>query len=842
MSNLYNLKRINTDSGNIFDKTKPYTFLVGAGISMDPPSSLPSASEIVSCILKEILIGVPDRLVKNLLSDKNLRYEMIIEELIKIDPDLKFLDYLELVTQPNLLHYFIAQCILHGYYATTTNFDYLIEHAMYNLLPEEKHEMFVTIANQSYYRTFYDAFTGKEEEVYYLLKLHGAKKLLRRKADKNEFLNIQESLNTTMSSFNRSKGLGSVFGVEEYKNKLVHAILHNRVLVVMGYSAGDNLDIVPIIRSEKSIQSIIWIEHASVIPPEIYQLYNGYGDPKSRELQEDNPTLGLLFDIFKQTGKAIFYIRGNTASIVKDFLWERLFDSISIPEELKDNNSFTQDVPVFSDYIKGKFRGLHLIGRLFFALILSLDLRNFNDALAIINKGSQIAEENAFREALYPFEEKRAEVFLIKGERDMALKMFMEIKEEYEEILLNQSDRNAQLWNKKSDYDAFLTQKREKLAWALMKTSETLFEDCFFEKALYPLVKAEELFIQNNSKNGLAWHANTLGKINIYVGKYDVAEKAIENALLYNSANGDLGLKTDILKNQSKLYVAKGLYEKALEKIDLCIETCKILNDPFGITEALTIKADIIEKVGTRKEAVVIINEAHETLRQIDYPKGNILVTNVSARIIKDTSLLHKTSRAVIHGNIELCEKIHFSIGLREALLTAINISSKSKLSGEVEFYGTKAFNFNDKISDPIGRTRIKSQLAKAYYEINSIQFKDHIEKYLKLATTYNRKLQQEVDLSSNLLLYGKFCIDQQRFDEANQKLSESLEIRKNLEFRKGEAEIFRAFGNLHFQMEEYEKSLEYYSKAMEIYTEVKDDLIVKDLQKIVHQVKENLS
>ena len=204
MSILYNLNRINNDPGFLFDKVKPYTFLVGAGISLDPPSSLPSASEIVRNVLKEILKDVPDRLVKNLLSNKSVRYEMIIEELIKFDPDLKFLDYLELVTQPNLLHYFIAHCLLHEYYAATTNFDYLIEHAMYNLLPKEKYEMVVTIADKNYYETFYDAYDGKQKDAYPLLKLHGAKKLFYRNLDRIECIDIRESLNTTMSSFNRS--------------------------------------------------------------------------------------------------------------------------------------------------------------------------------------------------------------------------------------------------------------------------------------------------------------------------------------------------------------------------------------------------------------------------------------------------------------------------------------------------------------------------------------------------------------------------------------------------------------------------------------------------------------
>jgi len=841
MSNLYNLKRIPTDPRHLFDKTQPYTFLVGAGISMDIPSSVPSASEIVRNMLEEILSNIPDRLVKNLLLNKSIRYEMLIEELIKLDPDLRFLGYLELITQPNLLHYFIAHCILHGYYAATTNFDYLIEHAMYNLLPKEKYEMFVTIADKNYYETFYDAFTRKEKDVYYLLKLHGAKKLLRRKIDRNEFLDIRKSLNTTMSSFNRGKGIGAVFGVEDYKKKIVNAILNDRILVVMGYSAGDNIDIVPIIRGEKSLKSIIWIEHASVTPPEIYQLYEGNGDPESQRLKKSNPTLALLFDIFKQTGKAIFYIRGNTASIVKDFIWDKLLGSTPLPEKLKKTKSLMQDIPAFSEFVKGLYPRLHLIGRFYFALIISLDLRNFDDALAIIEEGSDIAQKNNYMDALHSFEEKKAEILLIKGKTDIALKMFMEMKEDYEEFLSNQSDRDARLWSQKSEYEAFLAQKREKLAYVLMKISETEFEDCFFEKSMYNLVKAEEIFIQNNDKKGLAWRANALGKANTYVGKYDIAELAFEDALLYNSANGDIGLKTDIIKNQSSLYAAKGLYLKALEKIDLCLETCKILGDPIGITEALTIKADIIDKIGDKKEAYNIINESIWIARESLYPKGIALAKNVLARISQGIGYIRLARDTALEVR-KLCEKLNFSIGLQEAFLTSIYVKAKPELLRDAIAIGNEALDFNDKISDLLGRARIVGELAKTYYEVNHEEYKDQIEKYLKYAIKINRKLQQQVELSTNLLVYGKFCIDQQRIDEAAQKLNESLEIRKNLEFKKGEAEIFKALGTMHLQKKEYDKSLKYYMKAMKTYTEVKDDIVIKNLQNFIDQVKEEIS
>ena len=136
-------KEFEEDVDSLFSPKSPYTFLVGAGISIPKPTSLASAREIVRSLLE---FCVPSEELENLLSLEKLRYELVIEKIQdELDEDLKFLDYLEQVTEPNLIHIFLANVITRGSYVMTTNFDYLIEQALMRILDAQLHEDIIPI-------------------------------------------------------------------------------------------------------------------------------------------------------------------------------------------------------------------------------------------------------------------------------------------------------------------------------------------------------------------------------------------------------------------------------------------------------------------------------------------------------------------------------------------------------------------------------------------------------------------------------------------------------------------------------------------------------------------------
>ena len=94
----------------LFSKNGNYTMFAGAGISMDSPSNLLSAKQIVKYLIE---ICCPLEESDKILSLNNLRYELIIEGIQKyFDKDLQFMNFFDFFERPNLIHYFLENFVL----------------------------------------------------------------------------------------------------------------------------------------------------------------------------------------------------------------------------------------------------------------------------------------------------------------------------------------------------------------------------------------------------------------------------------------------------------------------------------------------------------------------------------------------------------------------------------------------------------------------------------------------------------------------------------------------------------------------------------------------------------
>ena len=90
----------------LFPEDESYTFLVGAGISMNSPTNLPSA---ISFVEQLVNLCAPEEEIDTILKLDNLRFEMIVEQVQEyFDSDLKFMDYFDVVSLPNSIHLFLV--------------------------------------------------------------------------------------------------------------------------------------------------------------------------------------------------------------------------------------------------------------------------------------------------------------------------------------------------------------------------------------------------------------------------------------------------------------------------------------------------------------------------------------------------------------------------------------------------------------------------------------------------------------------------------------------------------------------------------------------------------------
>lgn len=307
MSELFQPSEIDLEKIITYDET--LTFLVGAGISMEPPSCLVSARDIMDTIVH---YGVTKDAIDDILS-LNLRYEHIIEIFRDhYDPDLKIMEYFEEANEFNVIHRFLAKMIREGQYVMTTNFDYLIETAVGLNDPNLK-----IIITQTDFEEYSDIEQIKNKGILPVYKIHGCIKNPKTGED------TRNSIVTTIDSFGKHKE-GEIFFVESFKKKLFEEICNGRTLIVMGYSGGDDFDIVPTLFHMKGIKRIIWISH-SLNKDQIeekYRLMDNMKFPIEERSGTENEDI-ILSRIRSELGSVdVYKIVTHTGNLVSSLMGE----------------------------------------------------------------------------------------------------------------------------------------------------------------------------------------------------------------------------------------------------------------------------------------------------------------------------------------------------------------------------------------------------------------------------------------------------------------------------------------------------------------------------------------
>jgi hypothetical protein len=219
--------------------TFPIAILAGAGVSIDPPSSLPSAANLMTTALSyrpDVLNGVdPNLLVGRREPRRRRPGEFLRFELAMANIGDRFREALLSTMRhgrPNANHFVLASLLRSGNVVATTNFDTHIESAYRELFGADCD---VAKADSDF------ADDRENDSTPRLWKLHGCLTALGQSAA--TFTAIFSQRSARMGWFER--------------------VLENHDLVVVGYSGSDDLDIVPTLARTISSRRLIWIDHAS---------------------------------------------------------------------------------------------------------------------------------------------------------------------------------------------------------------------------------------------------------------------------------------------------------------------------------------------------------------------------------------------------------------------------------------------------------------------------------------------------------------------------------------------------------------------------------------------------
>jgi len=246
-------------------------FLVGAGVSVR--SGLPTAWEFHAGLAKFLAFNAAaEKDVLTMLTtdyvasgDRPVRFEQTIAVFRELyDPALRLLQLFDdLQVSPNGLHDFIATHLSRGALATTTNFDSLIERACDRL----RHPV-VQMCSSRGSRDSPHRFDEARVDGGCLLKLHGTLRV-RNDQPRLEYVRAHSTLGATLDAIGR--GIGTP-GLEPIKERCVRAALDGRILVVVGYSGSDDLDVLPsLLRTLDVTRGVIWIKHVDQLRPEILE-------------------------------------------------------------------------------------------------------------------------------------------------------------------------------------------------------------------------------------------------------------------------------------------------------------------------------------------------------------------------------------------------------------------------------------------------------------------------------------------------------------------------------------------------------------------------------------------
>jgi hypothetical protein len=231
------------------------TLLVGAGISVDPPSSIPPAA-VLTDVLCQWIARKDARLRRTLSALRTapsardpflgpyatLRFELLLDWLLYYRPEV--MDALSTVQDggsPNRWHYWIASFLEAGGRVVTTNFDTRIEEAAARCGCSLR----VAIISTGTPRL-------RELERAQLVKVHGTFAARRRSSASHAPVGTLRQIARWGLGYSRRPSLRDV----------LLRTLSRDSLIVCGYSAWDSFDVVPLLERVAGRTRMTWFEWA----------------------------------------------------------------------------------------------------------------------------------------------------------------------------------------------------------------------------------------------------------------------------------------------------------------------------------------------------------------------------------------------------------------------------------------------------------------------------------------------------------------------------------------------------------------------------------------------------
>ena len=221
------------------------TILCGAGVSLPPPTALPTVARFLDELLTECRApkGVKEEVLRRSREPLAPRFEALIEEIVKAG-DRRFLVGRMFETSTfNEIHSAFAALLGAGASIITTNFDNAIEHAA---------------ASLPFRRLVFD---GRDTPAALmsepiLCKVHGSLPANSSLPSSSLVLSVT-ALSLTNDGFRRTPNL----------RRQLRALIDGRTVIVLGYSGSDDFDVTPLLVASAPSRVFWFVYDPSIAEP-----------------------------------------------------------------------------------------------------------------------------------------------------------------------------------------------------------------------------------------------------------------------------------------------------------------------------------------------------------------------------------------------------------------------------------------------------------------------------------------------------------------------------------------------------------------------------------------------
>ncbi len=753
---------------DLLKRSKKLTFLVGAGCSVESPSNLGTANDMMKAIIEFSCLKSE---IQKILNINGLRFEELVELYRDLlDPNLKILDYYGECNEPNLQHIFLAQMIKKGNFVITTNFDSLIEYALLKLkIPKES---VIPVITEEDFEKFSNPYKLNEESKYPVYKIHGSVKNIITSQ------NVKASLISTLQALGSNKKGTNILSVEYYKKPLLEKITEHRSLVVIGYSGGDDFDIIPTIKTLKKLENIYWINHTD----------KEYGVEQIYKIEQTDVELSNRLDaidiILVNIKKAspltnIYKININTSILIKKF-FDFKYKLKSEPFSITPTQWLNEKISTPNTILKCGFTN-----KIYYRF------NRFNESLRCSERMLEKSIEND--EKFY-----KAEAYNNIGKSYMSLYNFIEsminykkavkiyIKLKYLEGIINVYNSFGWIYYVKGNY---------KKSIYFYKKSLKFINSIVNSKLLKSIVL-----------NNLAGAYNSQGYL-------EEAFKLYEESLLLTEDIGNMIGMASIIDNMGSIFHQKGDIGKAIEYYNKAKDIFKIIFDIKGEIASKNKIGKIYYDQGNLKLAKLIWKNNLKSAKKInDFPSIANGYNNLGSLFVregnKDKAMNYFKQSLKISEKLERTENVSNLTNI--ALVYAQNEEFDTALKIiEKTFQILKDSNNAREISSCLSKKGQIYDLKKDYQ--TAVKY---YEASLKIAQKRGYK-----EIETNCLhQIGVILARWIKFDDAISSLMKALEIAQKNELVYAIASINKNLGIIFFDTKKYQTSYSYFNSAFNVY------------------------